>query len=160
MTPVIVPRVARLNSQSPASLGERNGSSSAIWKIAAVAVLALSWRAAETALRRNRNRRKCTTKRSVSSMPAVEQTAKTLRPSVAQTPEIAPALAPTGLSGPFTTTTEAPSEIPARTEEIALPAVVTPAETEVGSRDGGEPMAYETTFTAIQSPAAEAITES
>ena len=309
MTPVIVPRVARLNSQSPASLGERNGSSSAIWKIAAVAVLALSWRAAETALRRNRNRRKCTTKRSVSSMPAVEQTAKTLRPSVAQTPEIAPALAPTELSGPFTTTaeerieipegaeevtppavvtsaepevapveevqpeayhkaepdgelspliepvfessvepaveqtaetlrpsvphtpeiapalaavpippeaaritepsdekirlrayfisehrcrfalpgdedsdwrdakrqllsesgelsglstitTEAPSEIPARTEEIALPAVVTPAETEVGSRDGGEPMAYETTFTAIQSPAAEAITES
>jgi hypothetical protein len=25
MTPVIVPMVARLNSQSPASLGERNG---------------------------------------------------------------------------------------------------------------------------------------
>src|SRR6266513_1026682 len=224
MTP-FVPRVARLNSQSPAPLGERNGSSSAIWTIAAVAVLALSSLAAEMALRRNRNRRKCTTKRSLRSMrtiepvfeapvrPAVEQTAKTLGPSVPQTPEIAPALAavpmapePTRLtepsdeeirlrayfisehrrrfalpgdagsdwreakqqlisesgelSGLSTITTEAPSEIPAHTEEIALPAVVTPAETDVGSRDGGEPMAYETTFTAIQSPAAEAITES
>src|SRR5438552_7476051 len=104
MTP-FVPRVARLNSQSPAPLGERNGSSSAIWTIAAVAVLALSSLAAEMALRRNRNRRKCTTKRSLRSMrtiepvfeapvrPAVEQTAKTLRPSVPQTPEIAPVLA-------------------------------------------------------------------
>ena len=80
-------------------------SSSAIWKIAAVTALALGSLAAETARRRNRNRRKCTTKRSVSSMrtlesvfespvgPAVEQTAETLRPSVPQTPEIAPALA-------------------------------------------------------------------
>src|SRR5438128_139041 len=104
MTP-FVPRVARLNSQSPAPLGERNGSSSAIWTIAAVAVLALSSLAAEMALRRNRNRRKCTTKRSLRSMrtiepvfeapvrPAVEQTAKTRRPSVPQTPEIAPVLA-------------------------------------------------------------------
>jgi hypothetical protein len=205
MTPVIVPRVARLNSQSPASLGERNGSSSAIWKIAAVAVLALSWRAAEMALRRNRNRRKCTTKRSVSSMrtiepvfeslvnPAVEQTAKTLRPSVPQTPEIAPALAAVPmppeaaritepsdeeirlrayfisehrrrfalagdedsdwreakqqllsesgeLSGLSTITTEAPSKIPARTEEIALPAVVMPAETDVGSIEPEQPV--------------------
>ena len=41
MTP-FVPKVARLNSQSPAPLGERNGSSSAMWTIAAVAVLALS----------------------------------------------------------------------------------------------------------------------
>jgi len=104
MTP-FVPRVARLNSQSQASLGERNGSSGAIWTIAAVAVLAISSLAAEMALRRNRNGRKCTTKRSVSSMrtiepvfeppvrPAVEQTAKTLRPSVPQTPEIPSALA-------------------------------------------------------------------
>ncbi len=224
MTP-FVPRVARLNSQSPAPLGERNGSSSAIWTIAAVAVLALSSLAAEMALRRNRNRRKCTTKRSLRSMrtiepvfeapvrPAVEQTAKTLGPSVPQTPEIAPALAavpmapePTRLtepsdeeirlrayfisehrrrfalpgdadsdwreakqrlisesaelSGLSTITTEAPSEIPARTEDIALPAVVTSAETEVGSIERGEPMPYETTFTAIQSPAAEAVTES
>src|SRR6266481_9221949 len=104
MTP-FVPRVARLNSQSPAPLGERNGSSSAIWTIAAVAVLALSSLAAEMALRRNRNRRKCTTKRSLRSMrtiepvfetpvrPTVEQMAETLQPSVPQTPEIAPALA-------------------------------------------------------------------
>src|SRR6266568_821137 len=224
MTP-FVPRVARLNSQSPAPLGERNGSSTAIWTIAAVAVLALSSLAAEMALRRNRNRRKCTTKRSLRSMrtiepvfeapvrPAVEQTAKTLGPSVPQTPEIAPALAavpmapePTRLTDPSdeeirlrayfisehrrrfalpgdtdsdwreakqqlisesgelsglsTITTEAPSEIPARTEDIALPAVVTSAETEVGSIERGEPMPYETTFTAIQSPAAEAVTES
>ena len=224
MTP-FVPRVARLNSQSPAPLGERNGSSSAIWTIAAVAVLALSSLAAEMALRRNRNRRRCTTKRSLRSMrtiepvfeapvrPAVEQTAKTLGPSVPQTPEIAPALAavpmapePTRLTEPSdeeirlrayfisehrrrlalpgdadsdwreakqrlisesaelnglsTITTEAPSEIPARTEEIALPTVVTSAETEVGSIERGEPMPYETTFTAIQSPAAEAVTES
>ena len=74
-------------------------SSGAIWKIAAVTVLAF---AAEMAFRRNRNRRKCITKRSVSPMqtiepvfespvgPAVEQI---LRPSVPQTPEIAPALA-------------------------------------------------------------------
>src|SRR5437667_4477577 len=80
-------------------------SSSAIWKIAAVTAVALGSLAAEMALRRNRNRRKCTTKRSVSSMrttesvfespvgPAVEQTAETLRASVPQTPEIAPALA-------------------------------------------------------------------
>jgi hypothetical protein len=61
------------------------------------------------------------------------------------------------LSGPSTLTTEAPSEIPARTEEISLPAVVT---SEVGSIERGEPMPYETTFTAIQSPAAEAVTES
>ncbi len=224
MTP-FVPRVARLNSQSPAPLGERNGSSSAIWTIAAVAVLALSSLAAEMALRRNRNRRKCTTKRSLRSMrtiepvfeapvrPAVEQTAKTLGPSVPQTPEIAPALAAVPmapeparltepsdeeirlcayfisehrrrfalpgdagsdwreakqqlisesgeLSGLSTITTEAPSEIPARTEDIALPAVVTSAETEVGSIERGEPMPYETSFTAIQSPAAEAVTES
>ncbi len=71
MTP-FVPRVARLNSQSPAPLGERNGSSSAIWTIAAVAVLALSSLAAEMALRRNRNRRKCTTKRSLRSMRTIE----------------------------------------------------------------------------------------
>ena len=223
MTP-FVPRVARLNSQSPAPLGERNGSSSAIWTIAAVAVLALSSLAAEMALRRNRNRRKCTTKRSLRSMrtiepvfeapvrPAVEQTAKTLRPSVPQTPEIAPALAavpmapePTRLTDPSdeeirlrayfisehrrrfalpgdadsdwrearqrlisesgelsglsTITTELPSEIPARTEEIALPAVLTSAEAEVGSIERGEPMPYETTFTAIQSSGAEAVTE-
>src|SRR5260370_4213904 len=108
MTP-FVPRVAPLNSQSPASPGEGNGvripgrlkiSSS----IAAVTVLALSSLVAEMALRRNRNRRKCT-KHSVSSIrriervfeppvrPAVEQTAKALRPSVPQTPEIAPAFA-------------------------------------------------------------------
>ena len=200
-------------------------SSSAIWKIAAVTALALGSLAAEMALRRNRNRRKCTTKRSVSSMrtiesvfespvgPAVEQTVETLRPSVPQTPEIAPALAAVPmppeaaritepsdedirlrayfisehrrrfavpgdadsdwceakqqllsesgeLSGLSTITTEAPSEIPARTEDIALPAVVTSAETEVGSIERGEPMPYETTFTAIQSPAAEAVTES
>jgi len=224
MTP-FVPRIARLNSQSPASLGERNRSSSAIWTIAAVAVLALSSLASEMALRRNRNRRKCTTKRSVSSMrtiepvfevpvrPTVEQMAKTLRPGVPQTPEIAPALAAVPmapeaarltepsdeeirlrayfmsehrrrfalpgdadsdwreakqqlisesgeLSGLSTITTEAPSEIPARTEDIALPAVVTSAETEVGSIERGESMPYETTFTAIQSPAAEAVTES
>src|SRR6266481_4736414 len=224
MTP-FVPRVARLNSQSPAPLGERNGSSSAIWTIAAVAVLALSSLAAEMALRRNRNRRKCTTKRSLRSMrtiepvfetpvrPTAEQMAKTLRPSVPRTPEIVPALAAVPmapeparltepsdeeirlrayfisehrrrfalpgdadsdwheakqqlisesgeLSGLSTITTEAPSEIPARTEDIALPAVVTSAETEVGSIERGEPMPYETTFTAIQSPAAEAVTES
>src|SRR5437899_4065436 len=64
------------------------------------------------------------------------------------------------LSGLSTITTEAPSEIPARTVDIALPAVVTSAETEVGSIERGEPMPYETTFTAIQSPAAEAVTES
>jgi hypothetical protein len=64
------------------------------------------------------------------------------------------------LSGLSTITTEAPSEIPARTEEIARPAVVTPVETEVGSIEGGEPMAYETTLTAIQSPAADEVTES
>ena len=64
------------------------------------------------------------------------------------------------LSRLSTITTEAPSEIPARTEDIALPAVVTSAETEVGSIERGEPMPYETTFTAIQSPAAEAVTES
>ncbi len=63
------------------------------------------------------------------------------------------------ISGPSPITTEEPSEIPARTEEIALPAVVTSAETEIGSIEQGEPMPYETTFTAIQSPAAEAVTE-
>jgi Protein of unknown function (DUF2934) len=65
-----------------------------------------------------------------------------------------------GLSRLSTITTEAPSEIPAHTEEIALPAVVTSAETEVGSIERGEPMPYETTFTGIQSPAAEAVTGS
>src|SRR5438046_9378384 len=132
MTPVIVPRVARLNSQSPHTMGERNGSSSAIWKIAAVAVLALRWSAAETAIRRNRNRRKCTTKRSVSSMPAVEQTAKTLRPSVAQTPEIAPALAPSELSGPFTTTAEVRIDMPEGAEEVTPPAWGRSDTTDVG----------------------------
>ena len=125
--------------------------------------------------------------------PAVEQTAKTLRPSVPQTPEIAPALAAVPmppeaaritepsdeeirlrayfisehrrrfalagdedsdwreakqqllsesgeLSGLSTITTEAPSKIPARTEEIALPAVVTPAETDVGSIEPEQPV--------------------
>ncbi len=171
MTP-FVPRVARLNSQSPAPLGERNGSSSAIWTIAAVAVLALSSLAAEMALRRNRNRRKCTTKRSVRSMrtiepvfetpvrPTVEQTAKTLGPSVDWREARQRLISESGeLSGLSTITTELPSEIPARTEEIALPAVVTSAEAEVGSIERGEPMPYETTFTAIQSPGAEAVTE-
>jgi hypothetical protein len=145
--------------------------------------------------------------------PAVEQTAKTLRPSVPQTPEIAPALAavriapeagrPTEpsdeevrlrayfisehrrrfalpgdadsdwheakqrliaesgeLSGASTIPTEAPSDIPARTEQIALPAVVTSAETEGRSIERGEPMLCEKTFPAIQSPAAEAVPES
>jgi hypothetical protein len=283
MTP-FVPRVAPLNSQSPASPGEGNGvripgrlkiSSS----IAAVTVLALSSLVAEMALRRNRNRRKCTTKHSVGSIrriervfeppvrPAVEQMAKILRPSVPQTPEIAPALAAVPialqaarltepsdeqirlrayfisehrrrfaiagdadsdwreakqqllsesgdlmapeaaqltepsdeeirlrayfisehrrrfaiagdadsdwreakqrlisesgeLNGRSTITAQAPSEIPARTKEIALAAAVTSAEAEVGSIDRGEPMPYETTFTAIQSPALDEVTES
>jgi hypothetical protein len=181
---------------------------SAIWKIAAGTVLALGVLAAEMALRRNRNWRKCTTKRSVSSMrtiesvfespvgPAVEQTAETLRPSVPQTPEIAPAsaavpmppeaarltepsdeetrlrayfisehrrrfalpgdadsdwreakqqlLSESGeLSGRSTITTEEASEIPARTEEIALPAVVTSAETEVAPIEEGQPGSHE-----------------
>src|SRR5260370_33865078 len=66
---------------------------------------------------------------------------------------------PAESSGLSTISTEEPSEIPARTEEIALPAVVTSAETEIGSIEQGEPMPYETTFTAIQSPAAEARSE-
>jgi len=74
-------------------------SSGAIWKIAAVTVLAF---AAEMALRRNRNHRKCMTK-----------------------------------------TTEKPSEIPARREEIALPAVVTSAETEVALIEEGQPVSHE-----------------
>src|SRR5437667_191109 len=183
-------------------------SSSAIWKIAAVTAVALGSLAAEMALRRNRNRRKCTTKRSVSSMrttesvfespvgPAVEQTAETLRASVPQTPEIAPALAAVPmpseaarltepsdeeirlrayfisehrrrfaipgdadsdwreakqqllaesgeLSGRSTITTEEPSEIPARTEEIALPAVATSAETEVAPNEEIQPASHE-----------------
>jgi hypothetical protein len=69
--------------------------------------------------------------------PAVEQAAETLRPSVPQTPEIAPALAAVPMPPEAARLTE-PSdeetlEIPARTEEIAPPAVVTSAETEVGS---------------------------
>jgi hypothetical protein len=177
-------------------------SSGAIWKIAAVTALAF---AAEMALRRNRNRRKCITKRSVSSIrtiepvfespvgPAVEQI---LRPSVPQTPEIAPALAAVPmpleaarltepsdegirlrayfisedrrrfalpgdaesdwrearqqllsksgeLSGRSTITTEEPSEIPARTEEIVLPAVATSAETEVALIEEGQPVSHD-----------------
>jgi hypothetical protein len=187
---------------------QKVSSSSAIWKIAAVTAVALGSLAAEMALRRNRNRRKCTTKRSMSSMrttesvfespvgPAVEQTAETLRPSVAQTPQIAPALAAVPmppeaarltepsdeeirlrayfisehrrrfalpgdadsdwceakqqllsesgeLSGRSTVTTEEPSEIPARTEEIALPAVGTSAETEVAPIEEGQPASHE-----------------
>jgi hypothetical protein len=74
-------------------------SSGAIWKIAVVTVLAF---AAEMALRRNRNHRKCMTK-----------------------------------------TTEEPSEIPARREEIALPTVVTSAETEVALIEEGQPVSHE-----------------
>jgi hypothetical protein len=125
---------------------------------------------------------------------AVEETAETLRPSVPQAPEIAPALAavPTPpeaagltepsdeeirayfisehrrifslpgdadsdwreakqqllsesgeLSGPSTITTEEPSEIPAPTEEIAQPAVVTSTETEVALTEEGEPVSHE-----------------
>jgi hypothetical protein len=74
-------------------------SSGAIWKIAAVTVLAF---AAEMVLRRNRNHRKCMTK-----------------------------------------TTEEPSEIPARREEIALPTVVTSAETEVALIEEGQPVSHE-----------------
>jgi hypothetical protein len=47
------------------------------------------------------------------------------------------------LSGGSTITTEEPSEIPARTEEIALPAVVTSAETEVGLVEEGQPVSHE-----------------
>ena len=128
--------------------------------------------------------------------PAVEQTAETLRPSVPQTPEIAPALAAVPmppeaarltepsdeeirlrayfisehrrrfalpgdadsdwreakqqllseageLSGRSTITTEEPSEIPARTEEVALPAVVTSAETEAAPIEEGQPASHE-----------------
>src|SRR5260370_36433349 len=52
---------------------------------------------------------------------------------------------PAESSGLSTISTEEPSEIPARTEEIALPAVVTSAETEIGSIEQGEPMPHETT---------------
>ena len=64
------------------------------------------------------------------------------------------------LSGPSTITTETSSEIPARRAESALAAVVTSAETEVGSIEQEEPIPYEATFTAIQSPAAQAVTKS
>jgi len=67
------------------------------------------------------------------------------------------------LSGPSTittVTTETSSEIPARRAESALAAVVTSAETEVGSIEQEEPIPYEATFTAIQSPAAQAVTKS
>jgi hypothetical protein len=47
------------------------------------------------------------------------------------------------LSGRSTITTEEPSEIPARTEEIALPAVVTSAETEVALIEEGQPVSHE-----------------
>ena len=67
------------------------------------------------------------------------------------------------LSGPSTittVTTETSGEIPARRAESALAAVVTSAETEVGSIEQEEPIPYEATFTAIQSPAAQAVTKS
>ena len=66
------------------------------------------------------------------------------------------------LSGPsiVTVTTEEPSEIPARTEEIVPAAAVISGETQVGSIEQGEPTPCETTLTAIQSLAAEAVTES
>ena len=44
----------------------------------------------------------------------------------------------------MTKTTEEPSEIPARREESALPAVVTSAETEVALIEEGQPVSHET----------------
>ena len=63
------------------------------------------------------------------------------------------------LSGRSTITTEEPSEIPARTEEIALPATVASAKPRVESIEQAKDMPCETTSTEIQSSAAEAIPE-
>jgi hypothetical protein len=54
------------------------------------------------------------------------------------------------LSGRSTITTEEPSEIPARTEETALPAVVTSAETEVGSMQTSVQLTFSFEIAAMQ----------
>jgi len=74
--------------------------------------------------------------------PVAKQTAEALRPSVPQTPEIAPALAPSELSGPSKTTAEERNEIPERAEKVTPPAVVTSAEPEVALIEEGQPQAY------------------
>ena len=74
--------------------------------------------------------------------PVVKQTAETLRPSVPQTPEIAPALAPSELSGPSKTKAEERNEIPEGAEKVTPSAVVTSAEPEVALVEGGQPKAY------------------
>jgi tetratricopeptide (TPR) repeat protein len=74
--------------------------------------------------------------------PVVKQTAETLRPSVPQTPEIAPALAPSEVSGPSKTTAEERNEIPEGAEKVTPPAVVTSAEPEVALVEEGQPKAY------------------
>src|SRR5438876_11628181 len=86
--------------------------------------------------------------------PAVEQTAETLRASVPQTPEIAPALAAVPMPSEAARLTE-PSdeetrEIPARTEEIALTSAVPRAADEAGSIQTSVHLAVSGEFAAIQ----------
>src|SRR6058998_952739 len=91
--------------------------------------------------------------------PVVEQTANASRPDVSQTPEVAEVSAISELSRPSTITPETPSEVSEAAGEVALSAELASAEPEIEPIGQWQPLPYETTSAATQSPVAETVAE-